>query len=57
MFAVVGQYCCSANKTEEAIQCPTKALGTIVLVLKQFDEENNVPDIIKVLTRISLNCN
>ena len=34
-----------ANKTEEAIKCSAKTLGTIVPVLDQFDEENNVPDV------------
>ena len=31
-----------ANKTEAAIQRATKALGTIVPVLNQFDTENSV---------------
>lgn len=31
-----------ANKTEEAIQRSTRALGTIVPVLEQFDGENNM---------------
>ena len=33
------------NKTMEAIQCLTKALGTIIPVLKKLDKENNVSDI------------
>jgi L1 cell adhesion molecule like protein len=34
-----------ANKTEAAIQRSAKALGTIVPVLENFDEQNNMPDI------------